>query len=196
MQLLKDINIFKDVLVPGVAALFAVWIATRKFRKEQLWKDKYAAYQGVLRSLESIAHWASETQSSVYSFPSAGTKDIANEYALAQREVLMQVTIGPLLLSKDFCSMLEKFKEDFYTERHNSAEEWHGDPQENDFAWGAHAGRIYVIVDKYLPGLIKLARDDLGAQSFWVPVFSVLRLRTLLPRCAHCSWLRCDVPPL
>ncbi|MCC8442850.1 hypothetical protein [Xanthomonas cannabis] len=165
--MLDDIKIFKDMVVPGTAALFAVWIATRKFRKEQLWKEKYTAYQGVLRSLESIAHWASETQSNVYLFPSAGTKDIANEYALAQREVLRQVTIGPLLLSKDFCSMLEKFKDDFYTERHNSAEEWHENPQEEEFAWGAHAGRIYVIVDQYLSELIKLARDDLGANGLF-----------------------------
>lgn len=163
LQAVKDIDILKDLVVPGAAALFAVWIATRKFRKEQLWKDKYAAYQGVLRSLESIAHWASETQSDVYSLPATGTKSIADEYASAQREVLRQVTIGPLLLSKEFCTQLERFKDEFYTERHNAAEDWHDSPQDADFAWGAHAGRIYTIVDRHLPVLIGLARNDLGA---------------------------------
>lgn len=160
---LKDISLLKDIIVPGAAALGAVWIATRKFKKEQLWKERYAAYQGVLRSLESISHWASETQSSVHLLPTTGTKNIADEYSLAQREVLRQVTIGSLLLSAPFCEQLEKFTEEFHTERFNASEDHYDNQHDEDMAWSEHAGRIYTIVDRHLPRLIELARDDVGA---------------------------------
>jgi hypothetical protein len=66
-------------------------------------------------------------------------------------------------LSSEFCRVLEQFKDEFYTERHNASEEWHDNPLDEDIAWGEHAGRIYTIVDRHLPELIRLARDDLGA---------------------------------
>lgn len=160
---ISEINPLKDILVPLVAALLGLWVAARKFRSEQLWKDKYLAYQKVLQSLETISHWASETVSNTHMLPAVGTATITDEYVVAQREVLRQTTIGSLLLSNEFVSQLEMFKQEFFRERFNAEEGHYDDPQDWDIAWGRHAYKVQSIVDNHLEKLVDLARSDLGA---------------------------------
>jgi hypothetical protein len=158
---LIGINLFKDVLIPLAAAVFGLWFATRKFRSEQIWKDKYLAYQKVIQSLESISHWASEIVSTMNMLPSAGTPNIAVEYKAAQREVLRQSTIGSLLLSKAFLEELDTFSTVFFGQQTAWAENHHDDPQEEEISWGHYASKVHSLVSLHLPKLIELARCDL-----------------------------------
>ena len=163
LSALLKINLFKDVLVPLAAAVFGLWVATRKFRSEQIWKDKYLAYQKAIQSLESISHWASEAVSTTHSLPSVDSPNIAEEYKAAQREILRQSAIGSLLLSKPFLEELESFSAAFFGQQADWAEEYHDDPQEADFAWAHYASKVQSLVSAHLPKLIELARSDLGA---------------------------------
>lgn len=162
----SSINPFKDLIVPAIAAVFGLWFATRKFRKERLWQEKYLAYQRVLESIEAIRYWADETTSDVSMLPTVGWFDgkSSNDfYAVAKREVAKQTLIGTLLLSEEFVSDLTDLYIEIFRETHQASEEFHEDEQDGEVAFGAHASEIRKIADKYLPKLISLARNDLGA---------------------------------
>lgn len=161
----SSINIFKDILVPAFSALGALFFATRKFKKERIWQDKYAAYQKVLESIEAIRYWGEEVSHDVHMLPTIADfsgKSAADFYAAAQREVLKQTSIGTLLLSEEFMFKLEQFYKEFYQERFFESEEYYEDCQVAEFGFGKHAAAIRDIADKYLSELISLARKDLG----------------------------------
>jgi len=163
LHALSNINVFKDVLVPLAAAVFGLWVATRKFRNEQIWKDKYLAYQKVIQSLESIAHWASETVSNTHMLASIGTPGIAEEYRAAQREVVRQLTIGALLLSAPFLEELNTFSTAFFRLQGDWDDDRYDDPNDEQMAWGHYASKVQSLVSAHLPKLIELARSDLKA---------------------------------
>lgn len=163
---LTSINLFKDIVVPAMAAWGALWIAMRKFKHERLWQDKYASYQRVLEAVEAIRYWGDEVSSETHMLPSVGHfdgKTPAEVYAAAQREVVRQTTVGTLLLSREFISKLRKFSSDFYDERYSESDEHYDDDRDEHLAYGNHATRVRKIADAYLSELVALAREDLGA---------------------------------
>lgn len=163
---LTSINLVKDILVPAIAALSALALATRKFKRERLWQEKYVAYQRVLTSIEAIRHWGDEMSSEVHMLPTIGSfdgKEPAKFYAEAMREVAKQVSIGTIILSKEFVEELARFQTELFQQRYDANEEWHGDEQEAHQAFGAHASTVRDIADSCLAKLIELSRKDLGA---------------------------------
>ena len=162
----SSINAFKDILVPVSAALGAVWIATRKFKRERIWQDKYSASQRVLGAIEAIRYWGNEMSSDVHMLPSVGDFDGKSSeafYAAALREVVKQRTVGTLLLSDKFVSKLDDFYAELYKERFSEGEEHYDGEQDAEFGFGRHAASIREISDRYLSQLLVLARKDLGA---------------------------------
>jgi hypothetical protein len=163
---LKAINLIKDLVVPAVAALMAIWLATRKFKKERLWQDKYSAYQRVLESIEAVRYWADEASSEVAMLPTIGWfngKTSSEFYAEAKREISKQTTIGTLLLSEPFVEKLNAFQTDLFGQTHIASEDHHENEREAHSAFGDHATAVRSLADKYLPELLQLARKDLGA---------------------------------
>jgi hypothetical protein len=161
-----SINLVKDILVPAIAAISGLALATRKFKRERLWQEKYAAYQRILASIEAIRHWGDEVSSEVHMLPTIGSfdgKEPTEFYADAKREVAKQVSIGTILLSKSFVEELSKFQTELFQQIYDANEEWHEDEQEAHHALGAHASRVRGIADNYLGRLIELSRKDLGA---------------------------------
>lgn len=164
---LSEVSFAKDIAIPITAALLGLWVATRKYRSEQTWREKYASYQRLLQAIDSIDHWAEEVVSSAHFLPVVGAaKD--GEYAQAQREILRQSRIGALLLSVEFLDRLEHFKTEFFGERFDANEQYADDARESEQLAAQHASNIQGIVRRHLPDLIRLARKDLG--SSWSPV--------------------------
>ena len=159
---ITELNPIKDLAIPLIAALLGLWVATRKFRGEQIWNDKYIAYKNSIQSMETIMHWASESGSEVNMLPNLGTPNIAEEYGSAQREVVRQSKIGALILSKEFTSALDGFVAELFDLKFRLSETYEDDPYERDRAWSDHASRVHSLASTYLPKLISLARDDLG----------------------------------
>lgn len=162
---LSSINLFKDIFVPATAALVALALATRKFRHERLWLEKYAAYQRVLESIEAIRYWGNETSSEVHMLPTVGWfngKDAHDFYSEAKREVAKQTSIGTVLLAEAFVAELCAFQTDLFQQTYDASEEYNEDEREAHFALGDHASKVQKIADKYLPNLIRIARSDLG----------------------------------
>ncbi|WP_457022470.1 hypothetical protein [Luteimonas sp. A611] len=155
-------NPIKDVAIPLVAALLGLWVATLKFKGEQIWNDKYLAYKGAIQSMETIMHWANESGAEVNMLPTLGTPNIAEEYGSAQREVVRQSKVGALILSKDFISALDEFTSELFGLKFQLSENFEDDPYERDRAWAEHASRVQSLASTYLPKLIAMARDDLG----------------------------------
>jgi hypothetical protein len=163
---LLTINPIKDLIVPALAALTGFWLATRKFKHERLWQEKYAAYQRVLSSIEAIRYWGDEISANVHMLPSIGWfdgKSAHDFYAEAKREVAKQSTIGTVLLSPSFVDKINAFQTDLFRMAHAASEDFQPNEQDEEFAYGAHAAEVRNLTDKYLPVLIKLARSDLGA---------------------------------
>jgi len=163
---LASVNVLKDLLVPALAALAGLWLATRKFKREKLWQEKYVSYQKVLESIEAIRYWGDEISAEVHMLPTVGWfdgKDSKDFYAEAKREVAKQITIGTVLLSEPFVLKLAEFQQELFTQTYEASEDFHEDEQEADFAYAQHASQIRGIADKYLPELINIARSDLGA---------------------------------
>ena len=163
---LSSINIFTDILVPALAALGAVLITMRKFKKERIWQDKYASYRKVLESIEAIHYWGDECNSDVHMLPAIGHfdgKTSSEYYAEAQREALKQSMIGTLLLSSQFIDKLDEFLKELGNEKFSASEEHYDSEQERYLAFGNHAAEVRNISSKYLPQLIAIARTDLGA---------------------------------
>jgi hypothetical protein len=163
---LASINPLKDLLVPALAALVGLWLATRKFRNERLWQEKYAAYQRVFASIEAIRYWGDEISADVHMLPCIGWfdgKKSKDFYAEAKREVAKQCQIGTLLLAPDFVDMLAKFQTELFNRAHQASVDFQPNEQDEEFAFGAHAAEIRDLADGYLPNLIELARNDLGA---------------------------------
>ncbi len=163
---LYSINLFKDLLVPAIAALIGLWFATRKFKRERIWQEKYLAYQRVLESIESIRYWGNEVSAGIHMLPTVGWfngKSPNDFYAEAKREVAKQTRIGTILLSEEFVAELSSLQTELFTQTHDASENFHEDEQDAEFAFGEHASEIRSIADKHLPNLIRLARSDLGA---------------------------------
>jgi len=163
---LGSINLFKDLLVPAMAALIGFWLATRKFKNERLWQEKYAAYQRVFASIEAIRYWGDEISTDVHMLPSIGWfggKKPNDFYAEAKREVAKQCQIGTVLLAPEFVDMLAKFQSELFHKAHQASVDFQPNEQDDEFAFGAHAAEVRNLVDEYLPNLIGLARNDLGA---------------------------------
>lgn len=163
---LNSINVFKDIFVPAAAALAALALATRKFRRERLWQEKYAAYQRVLESIEAIRYWGDETSAEVHMLPTVGWfngKVASDFYAEAKREVAKQTSIGTVLLARVFVTELRAFQTELFRQTYDASEEHTEDEREAYRALGDHASKVRNISDKYLPTLIQLARSDLGA---------------------------------
>lgn len=98
--------------------------------------------------------------------PSVGyfnDKNPSDFYAAAQREVVKQTSIGTILLSPGFVEELSNFRKELYDQTYDASEEHYDDEQEREFAYAHHASEVRKIADKYLPQLIELARQDLGA---------------------------------
>ena len=160
----SSINVVKDIAIPTVTAFGAVFFATRKFKHEHFWKDKYIAYQRVLSSIEAIRYWADEMNSTVHMLPCVGDfegKKPHEFYSIAQREVIKQATIGSILLSKKFVSKLNEFHNELRETEYSANDEHPDNEQDADFSFASHATVIRNIADKYLSQLISLARDDL-----------------------------------
>ena len=172
-----SINPIKDVLIPISAALLGLWIATRKFKHERIWQEKYAAYQRVLESIEVIRYWGDEMASDAYMEPTVNWYDGKSPndfYASAEREIVKQISIGTILLSKNFTSVLSEFYKELYKENYSAQEiytesyhEYQHDSQAAVIDHGRHAAETRNIADKYLPTLVKLARKDLGVNTIW-----------------------------
>jgi len=163
---LHTINVFKDVIVPAAAALGALWVATRKFRRERLWQDKYVSYQRVIEAVEAIRYWGEEVSSDAHMLPAIGDfggKTPYEFYAAAQREVVKQASVGTLLLSAQFVAKLGEFNSKLYQARFAESEEHYDDESDAHFGYGSHASKVSAIADTYLSQLISLARKDLGA---------------------------------
>lgn len=163
---LNSINLFKDIFVPAAAALAALALATRKFRRERLWQEKYVAYQRVLESIEAIRYWGDETSSEVHMLPTVGWfngKNANDFYAEAKREIAKQTSIGTVLLAQAFVTELRVFQTELFRQTYDASEEYSEDEREAHRVLGDHASKVRDITDKYLPNLIQLARSDLGA---------------------------------
>ena len=163
---LSSINVIKDILVPAIAALGAVWITTRKFKRERIWQDKYSAYQSVLGAIEAIRYWGNEVSSDVHMLPSVGHfdgKSATEFYSAALREVVKQRSVGTLLLSTKFVTKLDEFYKEIYREQFTEGEEHYDGERDENFGFGRHAAAIREIADRYLSQLLVLARADLGA---------------------------------
>lgn len=163
---LTSINLMKDIMVPAIAAISGLALATRKFQRERLWQEKYASYQRVLASIEAIRYWGDEMSSEVHMLPTIGSfdgKEPADFYADAKREISKQVSIGTILLSKEFVAELSVFQTELFQQIYDANEEFHEDEQEVHHAFGTHASRVRDIADNHLGKLIELSRKDLGA---------------------------------
>lgn len=163
---LWSVNLLKDLLVPALAALAGSLLATRKFRQERLWQEKYAAYQRVLGSIEAIRYWGDEAAADVHMLPTVGWfdgKDAQEFYAQAKREVTKQASIGTVLLSEEFVAELAVFQTELFGLAHAASEEHHEDDRDQHFAFGDHASEVRSLADRALPKLIRLARKDVGA---------------------------------
>jgi hypothetical protein len=163
---LSSVNLIKDLLIPALAAVAGLWVATRKFRKERIWQEKYSAYQTVLASIEAIRYWADEEAAGVHMLPTVGYfdgKDAQVFYAQAKREVAKQAAIGTILLSEEFVVELAGFQTELFCLAHDASEEAHDDEREQHFAFGHHASQVRDLADRVLPRLIQLARKDVGA---------------------------------
>jgi hypothetical protein len=163
---LLTINPFKDLVVPALAAIAGLWMATRKFKHERLWQEKYAAYQRVLSSIEAIRYWGDEISADVHMLPSIGWfdgKSAHDFYAEAKREVAKQSTIGTVLLAPAFVEKLNALQTELFRKTHEASKDFQPNEQDEEFAYGAHAENVRNLTDEFLPDLIKLARRDLGA---------------------------------
>jgi len=164
----SGLNLLKDILVPLLAAWAGFWLATRKFKKERLWQEKYAAYQEILGAIEAMAFWAGEVSSETMMLPTIGWFDgkPAHElYAQAKRQIAKHVSIGRLLLSGDAVSALEELQTEVFREGYRADDErdHSGDPHEEQEEVRIHAQEVGKIITKYLPRITELARKDLGS---------------------------------
>lgn len=165
MAQLPTINLISDVLVPATSAVVGVWLATRRFKHERLWQEKYLAYQRVLSSIEAIRYWGDEISSDVHMLPTVGWfdgKSAHDFYAEARREVAKQCAIGTVLLAPAFVQELTEFQQELFRKEHE-ARDSPTDELDEEFAIGEHAAEVRSLTDEHLPILIKLARSDLGA---------------------------------
>lgn len=164
---LNGFNVLKDIAIPMLAAWVGFWLAGRKFKKERLWQEKYAAYQQVLAAIEAISLWAEESCNGTRMLPTIGWfdgKTSTDFYSQARREIAKHARIGMLLLSSETISTLEDFQRDIFRENFRAEDESdHSDnPSEIEDEFHAHAQEIRKIVDNYLPRITLLARKDLG----------------------------------
>jgi len=159
---LLSINPFKDLLVPALAALAGLWLATRKFRKERIWQEKYEAYQRVLTALEAMRFWAEEVSAATYALPSIGWfdgKTAGQFFAEAKREISKQCSIGTLLLPHNVVKELEELQSQVFDAEYKLSE----DCSDDQGSIVKHAYKIRDLVDSHLATIVKLARADLGA---------------------------------
>ena len=160
----ESISILKDLAVPAAAAWVAFWLATKKFKRERIWQEKYTAYQRVLESVEAIRYWGNETYSAVHMLPIVGhdsAKSAQQHYAEAKREVAKQSAIGTILLSNEFVLNLSEFQKEVFQQTFDASEDLCGDEQDRELAYGTHAAKVRDIADKYLLLLIAAAWRDL-----------------------------------
>lgn len=169
---LTFVNFLKYLLVPAIAAVAGSWLATRKFKRERIWQEKYVAYQRVLESIEAIRYWGDEMSSEVHMLPTVGWfngKDANDFYAEAKREIAKQTSIGTILLSEEFVAELSALQTDLFRQTYDASEVMHEDERDAELAFGYHASKIRSIADKYLPNLIELARRDVNARkAYWI----------------------------
>lgn len=163
---LTNINAIKDLLVPALTALATLWIAMRKFRKEKIWQEKYAAYQRVIIAIEEIRYWADEASSEASMLPTVGWfdgKSSQDFYAEARRQIAKQCSIGTLLMSRQVVNELVELQKRIFKESCDASENYNADERDEQSALGDHATELRKIVDSHLPRILAHARDDLGA---------------------------------
>jgi hypothetical protein len=160
------ISPFKDVFVPAIAALVGFWLATRKFRHERLWQEKYVAYQRILGAMEAMRFWAHETADSSHALPTIGWYDGKSEqqfYAEAQREISKQTSIGSLLLPEGVVIELRALEGEVFRAEFSFGEDRTGDHREDADLHAKLAAEIVKIVEARIASVVRLARADLGA---------------------------------
>lgn len=166
MEQLLNINLFKDVLIPMVAAYAAIWLALKKFKKERLWQEKYAAYQEVLASIEALSFWAEQAVAEGSMLPTlqgAAVTSLQDDYSNAKRRLVKHATIGRLLLSPKMIEFLERVNEELFQEAYRANEDHAETPFEQDMIFHNHAKEVQSIVARVLPKIVEHARRDLEA---------------------------------
>ena len=162
---LTNVNPLKDILIPMTAAAAAIWLALKKFKRERLWQEKYAAYQEVLGSVEALSFWADQATAEGVMMPTLegdAVKSVQDEYSHARRRIVKHATLGQLLLSRSTMNVLEEFRVELYREDYRANEEYSDTPFEEHANFHIHAKEVKSIVAKYLPRIVEHARSDLG----------------------------------
>lgn len=166
LEHLKNINVFSQILIPLIAAWLGSVIATRKFKKEKLWQEKYNAYQEILTAIDAMNYWAKE-MATPYMAPSIGWFDGKKPYEIfsqARRQISKHICIGQLLISDNVIEKLKKLDSDIWNEEYRAEDDiiWDDDPQKKEELFNEHAKNIYEIIEKYLPDIISLSKEDLN----------------------------------
>lgn len=163
IEFLKSINPFKDVFLPFAIAWLGFWLASRKFKKEKMWQEKYDVYKEIVSSAEAISYWSEQARNESVMLPTIGWFDGKKPhefYAEAKRRLTKHAAVGNLLISKECVDLLSAFLSEIFKEEFRAEDERSHD-QNDDEDFRVHVSEINKIAMQYLPKIIDKARKDL-----------------------------------
>ena len=158
-----------EVLVPILTTLLAAiigsYLTVQKFKREKHWQEKYAAYRDAVSAVENVRFWGDEIAADAALIPTSGFPEGKAPHTFlseALRKLDQYAVIGKMLLSDEFCSLIEELRSEIATERFKTGEDsvMTGEHEELHY-WSAHGARIRDIVDQRLPKILAQAKHDL-----------------------------------
>lgn len=145
------VAIITGVVIAAVSSWIAVQLSFRRFRSEQWWERKAAAYERVIEALhhsKTFAHSHLEATSEGKELPEEKDKELRARSEAARFEIEKAMDIGAFLLSDEALSRLKQHQQE--TEDGRQEQSWFESLEAN-----------WVATNNCLKDLIRIAKRDL-----------------------------------
>ncbi len=150
LQLLE--NLGSALIVAVVSTILTVRLALRRFYSEKWWERKSAAYTAILESMHHLREHADTNLAALVSdvgLPSVGEKLLEQNVQSATAELRKQRDVGSFVISQEAVSVLNQLFSDL-------------DKSTETRDWVDNLHLRLRAVDKYLPEVRRIARQDLS----------------------------------
>ncbi|HEC29491.1 MAG TPA: hypothetical protein ENI65_07890 [Gammaproteobacteria bacterium] len=158
----SEIGKFISVIIIGfLSAYFGSLFALNKFKKEKFWNERRNTYKNIVEAFEELLHWAEQVRAEHCCEPSSA---IEAKYEIALREISRYSETGGIIFSQEFYDITKEANklivQSIYKIHEQSLGESDTEQERSEWCF-IQANEIGDIVNKYLPKLIEIARDEL-----------------------------------
>jgi hypothetical protein len=152
-----------SILLPIGTVVIGFFLALRQYRIQRRWDARHSAYQEILGDVCAIRRWANENYANEKCLPSVSIDQLvqlSKQFELARARLWQHVDVGELTISQDSVTALRGLMEEIEEERFNFEQEGIDDSNRAEVV-SAHCEKIRSVIEKSLPSLLKLAKNDL-----------------------------------